>query len=423
MATEFHRQVRDVLDAAARKRTAERTAFLRTVTRGDRLLLREALSLLPHYVSIVPVDGEAPDGLAGCPTALRAVADVLRHEPEWEPPFAIAPYTVSEILGCGGMGVVYRGVDPTRHKEVAIKVLRRRLRGSEDRSRFKREEELLRQLKHPNIVRLLHGGEARVGRTPPGERLPEMRPYFVMEYVRGATLSAYADERELSAIERVRLLVSVCRAVQYAHDRGIVHRDLKPHNILVDETGAPKILDFGIAMFESFEFATDADEPRFIGTPAYASPEQASGRAVALTPASDVYSLGLIGHELLAGRLPQRVGARMVVDLRSAEAQPDDAPAPSVCDPGLRYALEVVLARALQHERGRRYAHAGALADDLEDVVNAYDAARGWRALRKGVASFLRGDSPAASSTHKRLLAAILRRRIEAELDRRAQRP
>ena len=420
MATEFHNEVREMLDAAVQQRTADRTAFLRTVTHGDDALLNEALSLLPHYVSVSDEAATANEARVMRLTAIRKLTLALRDDPEWAPPFSIAPYTVVEILGCGGMGVVYRGIDPTRGGEVAIKVLRRRFASSEDRLRFKQEEELLRQLRHPGIVRFLHGGIARVGRQLPDGAMPEPRPFFVMEMVQGATLLEFAKERALRALERAALLVQICRATEHAHARGIIHRDLKPENILVDQVGAPKILDFGIAKLESFEFGGGVSDARFIGTPAYASPEQVAGRNETLAPASDVYTLGLIAHELFTGRLPQRIGGRLAIDLRDVGLMsPGDSA--SVVDAEFRYALEVILATALRKTRGQRYAHAGELADDLTNVVEVYEAPRGWRAIPQRLANFLRGAQTKSAAPHSRLLAAMLRRRIGVAMERESR--
>lgn len=413
MATSLHMRIRALLDAALRRATQSRTRFLRE-SADDTKVLDEALAMLPHYAEVTQNTtahalGPAP-WLPGTTTLGQALG--AKDLPDWEPPFSIAPYySVVETLGRGGMGVVYRAADPVSSRDVAIKVLRGRLSSAEDRRRFKHEEELLRQLRHPGIVRLLHGGTTTLARPGDREKVLDERPYFVMEYVRGLSLLRYVEAQKLDSLARIALFVEICKAIDYAHHRGVIHRDLKPDNILVDATGAPKILDFGIARLQAFGpggFGTGG----FSGTVAYASPEQWQGQDEGLTPASDVYTLGLMLHELLTGALPQRRNGRVTLALQRVMLPPGATGDTAY----FQYALRAIAATALRKAAGS-YANAGEIAADLEAVCAAFAPARTWRAWLGHLAGGVRLSNPAMSSTHQRLLTARLRRRIGAALD------
>ena len=206
---------------------------------------------------------------------------------------------------------------------VALKLVRRGFDGDDTTVRFRRERQILAQLDHPSIARLLDGGLHTDG-----------RPYFAMELVEGEPITTYCDRRRLSIDARVRLFCRVCDAVQYAHGRLIVHRDLKPANIFVTATGDLKLLDFGIAKLLTDDDATQATELTRTGlrplTPAYAAPEQLRGEPV--STATDVYTLGVILFELLTGRRPS-ASAGSGFDRTSLDAEP---PRPSdVVIPGI----------------------------------------------------------------------------------------
>ena len=214
-------------------------------------------------------------------------------------PPTIGPYTLRRLLGQGGMGNVWLGVqsDGDFHRQVAVKLLHEHSAGDEILARFQRERQVLANLDHPGIARLIDGGISADG-----------QPYIVMEYVEGLRIDRWCDEQGLSVRDRLALFRQVCEAVVHAHQRLVVHRDLKPSNILVTAAGQPKLLDFGIAKVldpEKQALRTEATRGvmRFF-TPAYASPEQVKGLPV--TTASDVYSLGVLLFELLSGQLPHR---------------------------------------------------------------------------------------------------------------------
>ncbi|MEO6872537.1 MAG: serine/threonine-protein kinase [Chthoniobacterales bacterium] len=204
-------------------------------------------------------------------------------------------YRILREIGRGGLGTVYLAerADHEYRKEVALKLVRRGLDTEDILERFRHERQILAQLDHPNIARLIDGGTTDEG-----------LPYFVMEYVEGTTLTKYCETQQLGAEERLKLFRKVCEAVSYAHQNLVIHRDLKPSNILVTAEGTPKLLDFGIAkVLASDEEAFTQTIPALrVMTPEYASPEQIKGGKI--TTRSDVYSLGMLLYELLTGRKP-----------------------------------------------------------------------------------------------------------------------
>lgn len=230
----------------------------------------------------------------------------------------IGAYVVVSKLGEGGMGAVYlaQRADDVYQKQVAIKLIRRSFDNADLLRRFYNERQILAQLDHPNIARLLDGGTTEDG-----------IPYYVMDYVEGRPLLDYCDENSLSKDERLKLFRTVCSAVQHAHQNLIIHRDLKPNNILVTRDGTPKLLDFGIA--KVFHANTDGQVAEAtvtelrVMTPEYASPEQITGQHV--TTASDVYSLGVILYQLLTGQRPYHFRSHLPQDIAKAicETEPE----------------------------------------------------------------------------------------------------
>lgn len=220
--------------------------------------------------------------------------------PGLDHPTRIGPYTVVDVLGEGGMGIVYhvRQSEPVE-REAALKVLKPGMDSRKVVTRFQAERQALAVMEHPSIAHVFDAGLTEDG-----------RPYFVMELVRGIPLTRYCDEARLGLRERVRLFKQVCQAVQHAHTKGMIHRDLKPSNVLVTEQSGeavPKVIDFGIAraVAEDGEETTRlTEEGHFIGTPAYMSPEQLLGESSAVDTRTDVYALGVLLYELLCGTLP-----------------------------------------------------------------------------------------------------------------------
>ncbi|MEL6427985.1 MAG: serine/threonine-protein kinase [Planctomycetota bacterium] len=274
-------------------------------------------------------------------------------------PDRIGPFEIVAELGRGGMGVVYEAVQDAPARRVALKVVRPGTLSTVELRRFEQEAAALARLDHPGIARILVAGSA--------ELFGEPAPYIAMELVRGRRLDRYAREEALDVRARIELLVELCEAVQGAHARGIVHRDLKPENVLVDGSGRIKVLDFGIAR------VTDADVTRLsaatrageiLGTLPYMSPEQVRGDPSAVDARADVYALGAIAYQLLAGALPLDV--RGVSLAEAARVITDDEPAPlGTVDTRLAGDVEWIVARALEKDPAHRYAAAEALGEDL----------------------------------------------------------
>src|SRR5262245_20943393 len=208
----------------------------------------------------------------------------------------IERYRILRVLGEGGMGTVYEAEQQNPRRPVALKVIRPGLVSQAVLKRFAQEAQILGRLDHPGIARIYEAGVTDDG-----------QPYFAMELIAGATLDQYVRLWTLTLPARLDLLARVCDAVQHAHDQGVVHRDLKPSNILVDESGQPRVLDFGVARAADADLLTSAYQTgtgHMVGTLVYMSPEQVVADPAGLDGRSDVYTLGVILFELLAGRLP-----------------------------------------------------------------------------------------------------------------------
>lgn len=279
-----------------------------------------------------------------------------------EPPIRIGNYRIERQIGEGGMGAVYEAWQENPHRRVAVKVIRPGLVGPQVLARFQRESELLGKLSHPGVAAVYEAGVAQV-ELASGRSFSQ--PFYAMELVSGLPLLDFAARHRLSTRRRLELLALVCDAVEDAHHAGIVHRDLKPGNILVEESGRPKVLDFGIARAVADDAVSQHTRTgQVLGTVPYMSPEQISADQSALDARSDVYALGVIMFELLAGRLPYDLrnkplpeAARIIRDteptrLSSASAE-------------LRGDLDTIVSKALEKDPGRRYQSAAQLGDDI----------------------------------------------------------
>jgi tetratricopeptide (TPR) repeat protein len=272
-------------------------------------------------------------------------------------PARFGKYRVLGVLGEGGMGTVFDAEQEQPHRRVALKTLRPELAAASVLWRFAREAEALGRLQHPGIAQIYEAG------TVDGPTGPQ--PYFAMELVTGRSLTAHAAALA-SDRERVELAAAVCDAVHYAHQRGVIHRDLKPANILVDGAGQPKVLDFGVARLTDADVqgtaATVAGE--VIGTLQYMSPEQLTGDPLDIDVRCDVYALGVILYEMLAGRRPyELVGRQMVEAVHLVLTQ--EPVSLGTLERRLRGDLETIVAKALEKEPARRYQSAAGLAADL----------------------------------------------------------
>ncbi len=279
-------RLKEILADALEQPSVERqTAVLRESCADDTTLLREAEKLLAHDTTVFEEFAEF-------------AAARLRRDERDRIGERISAYAVVSELGRGGMGAVYLAerADGQFEKRVAIKVLKRGTDTDEVLRRFRIERQILAQLEHPNITRLLDAGTTNDG-----------LPYFVMEFVEGTPISHFVQRENLDLRSRLQLFLKVCSAVSLAHRNQIIHRDIKPTNVLVGHDREPKLLDFGIAKLLSVnpddEEATVVAERRL--TPMYAAPEQRTGQPA--TIASDVYSLGALLYELLTSQPPRGI--------------------------------------------------------------------------------------------------------------------
>jgi len=294
----------------------------------------------------------------------------------------IGPYELIEEVSRGGQGVVFRARQPGTGREIALKRL---LAGSfataSMRRRFEREIEAAAALNHPNIV------------TVYGMEVVEGNPVFAMEWIEGVSVTSWVGGTPEAVPTRdpeetLGVFLRIADAVQHAHSRGVLHRDLKPSNVLVDATGQPHVLDFGLAK----RFAEDGEgsatltgSADFLGTPAYASPEQFHTDELVLDTRSDVYSLGVLLFELLTGRSPY--GETRNLSELIARVESHEPPAASRVDPRLGYEVDTIVRKAMAKDRDQRYASVGALAADLRrylagEPVLALDPSS-WYLVRK----------------------------------------
>jgi WD40 repeat protein/serine/threonine protein kinase len=303
------------------------------------------------------------------------------------PGLKIGHYKLMRELGAGGCGVVFLAEqsEPLRRR-VALKIIRLGMDTAEVIARFQVERQALALMDHPNIARVLDAGA-----TPTG------RPFFVMELVNGPKITDYCDEHKFTLEERLRLFLSVCQALQHAHQKGIIHRDIKPSNILVatqDNHAVPKVIDFGIAKATGGRLTDQTlytAYEQFFGTPAYMSPEQAGLGGLDIDTRSDIYSLGVLLYEMLAGETPLDAHSLAESEMDEVRRQIRDVepPRPSArlsaldrselatiaqkrhTEParlvaGLRGDLDWIIMKCLEKDRQRRYDNVGALAADIQ---------------------------------------------------------
>jgi len=362
------RRAEEIFQVVSELPPADREAFINRECGKKTKLAEEVRQLLAHFQA-APAD------------FLRSPALDQNH---LATPETIGPYELKEVLGEGGMGVVYRAEQrrPVK-RSVALKILKLGMNSEEILTRFEAERQSLAQLEHPNIARVYDAGTTADG-----------RPFFVMEYVQGLAITTYCDSHRLNCRQRIELFIKLCRGVQYAHQKGIIHRDLKPMNILVvehDGIAQPKVIDFGVAKAlqqELTEATAFTQHGQLIGTPEYMSPEQAE--AAPVDTRSDVYSLGAVLYELLVGVLPidavtlRQAGYSAMMKLireqdpqrpstRISTISPSSATAaqfrnvnPRILVRSLRGELDWIALKALEKNPERRYETVAALAADLD---------------------------------------------------------
>jgi serine/threonine protein kinase/tetratricopeptide (TPR) repeat protein len=424
MEADRWRLVKETFASVLERRPDLRSQFLDGACADDPALRQEVEALLradaeagafieQHAFAGLVIGGNR-DGSRGTGDheAAGEEADASREEAtESNIGRVLGPYSIERCIGRGGMGTVYlaRRVDHEFDRRVAIKMIRRGMDSALVVRRFRHERQILASLDHPHIAALFDGGT-----TPDG------LPYFVMEYVAGVPIDRYADEHRLTTAARIHLCLGVLDAVQHAHERHVVHRDLKPTNVLVTEEGRPKLLDFGIAKLldqEGMDAASTLTADARPMTPDYASPEQVRGERV--TPATDVYALGLLLYELLTGHRAHRLTTRTPDEMARVVCEQDPerpssvvgrsemraladgttkttTPAtvsetrdgsPDLLRQHLTGALDDVVMKALRKEPEQRYSSVAALADDLrrhlaEQPVSAARGALGYRVTR-----------------------------------------
>ena len=393
-------RIKEVFEGALALPAEQRQSFVAESCHDAPDVEKRALALLAAHE-------RAGDFLEQPPSVVRHLGGAdLPAEDAPDPNIGqrIGSYYIESRVGHGGMGAVYlaRRADEAFQRRVAIKMIRRGMDSDVVIRRFHHERQILASLDHPHIARLFDGGT-----TPQG------LPYFVMEYVEGTPIDRYADAQRLNTKQRVELCLKVLDAVQHAHDHHIVHRDLKPSNVLVDASGAPKLLDFGIAKILDPEAQGDSTLTSLARamTPDYASPEQVRGQPV--TPATDVYALGLLLYELLTGRRPFDLGTRthdeivrivcekdprkpstVVTEVETVTADTTDANAisatrersPQLLRKRLAGSLDAIVLKALRKEPAERYPTVAALADDLRRYLTDRPVSAARDAIRYRVA-------------------------------------
>lgn len=416
----------------------ERIAYLDSACAGNPQV-RAALEALLHAQATDPVFLDQAAGSPGETADLPPAADSLTqpYSPwggmEATGMVIAGRYQLLEVIGEGGMGTVYlaQQTEPVK-RLVAVKLIKAGMDSRQVVARFEAERQALALMDHPNIAKVLDGGTT--SGTPDGAN--PGRPFFVMELVKGIPIAKYCDEHRLTLRQRLGLFIPVCQAIQHAHQKGIIHRDLKPSNVLVaryDEKPVPKVIDFGVAKATGQQIAEDTLHTGFgavVGTVEYMSPEQSSFNQLDVDTRSDIYSLGVVLYELLAGSPPfsrkELEKAGMLEILRVIREQ--DPPKPSAklssaaalptlaanrgTEPKrltalVRGELDWIIMKALEKDRSRRYETANGLALDLERYLRDEPVAASPPSASYRIRKFLRRHRGAVTAVALVVLALI----------------
>jgi len=315
-----------------------------------------------------------PNNRKRFPTFSKQETTTSPHLPIVKPD--IEGYKIDDQLGEGGMGTVWRAVQVSTNREVALKVTNAQVFGSNRAlARFEREVELAARLEHPNIARVYVSG------------IHQKAYYYAMELVKGLALDDYVKEKQLEQRQIIELMHTVISAINYAHQRGIIHRDLKPSNILVTDDGQPHILDFGLAkdLLKDQTDRTVSLDGDILGTPAYMSPEQAAGRLDQIDTRSDIYSLGVIIYHLLTFHWPYNINCSYYDVLRNIQEQEPERP--SKIAPQVNKDLEAIILKSMAKDPDKRYQSLIELMDDIRNWLKGYPvkarAFNNWYVFKK----------------------------------------
>jgi eukaryotic-like serine/threonine-protein kinase len=365
VADDRWQQIEGLYHSALEVEASQRAAFLERACGGDEPLRREVSSLLAQ-------SAEGDSFLEAPAMEMAAKALAMSVGAETEPsgahlsgatsshslPTAIGRYRIVRLLGQGGMGAVYEAEQDQPRRSVALKIVKPGFCTPEGLWRFEHESQALGRLQHPGIAQIYEAGTADTGFGP--------QPYFAMELIRGQSLMTHVEAHQPDTRQRLALMVRICDGVHHAHQRGLIHRDLKPGNILVDDTGQPKILDFGVARMAGteVEVARQTSLGQIVGTLSYMSPEQVLADPLELDIRSDVYSLGVILYELLAGRLPYNVSHRQLPEAVRTIREEDPTSLSSISRI-YRGDIETIVGKAMEKDKARRYASAAELSADI----------------------------------------------------------
>ena len=380
----FDRQVHVLFERAVELTGAERESFLDSACEGDARLRTQVEQLLKW-------DEDAGDFLEQGPVVGSLEA----------PGMQIGAYTLIREIGEGGMAVVWlasQSSPVSRH--VAVKMLKPGMDTRSILSRFELERQVLAHLDHPHVASVFDAGMTEQG-----------RPYFVMEYVDGTTLTAYCREHALGIVERLRLFMQVCDVVQHAHQKGVIHRDIKPTNILVStESGTPKVIDFGIAKAMAGtlrEGSVFTEHGQVVGTPEYMSPEQCSGGVDAIDVRSDVYSLGVVLYELLCDGVPYNLDDSSIHESMRI-IRHDPVIRPSSIDRRLAGDLETILLKSLEKRPEDRYQTARDFKRDIERYLEHQPIEARPRSIIYHLTMFTRRHRPFVAAAAVALISLLV---------------
>ena len=393
MDQERWKKIKPILEDAIEADPAVRTAFIVEACGGDDDLLTEVRAMLALETD--------DDDLLELPAHSHLFPPNGRSKPGDQ----IDKYKIISELGIGGMGAVYLAerVDGTYTQKVALKVIKDGIDSAEILNRFFNERQILASLQHDNIAHLIDGGSTSDG-----------RPFLAMEYIEGIPITEYVSKADVGLEDRLNLFIEICSAVSFAHKSLVIHRDLKPSNILVNKDGVPKLLDFGIAKLIPTEPAEAVTVTQhFVFTPEYASPEQVRGEK--LTTATDIYSLGVILYELLAGQRPYRTDGSNISQIIHVVCESDPtAPShalthtttggqASATPKTLEFASELkgdldnIALKALRKEPEQRYASVDQFSEDIQRYLTGQPVTASSDTWKYRTAKFIRRNRVAAA--------------------------